>query len=61
MWGALLTIAQKSFILIVAIVGVIDLLNFKDPSIVQYTIFDRRLDELEINFAETYGSFVFGF
>mgnify|MGYP000987909821 CR=1 FL=1 len=32
-WGAFLTLAQKIFILIVAIIGVLDLLNYKDPNI----------------------------
>ena len=44
MWGALLTFAQRIFILVVALVGVIDLFNYKNPKITQYTIFDKRTD-----------------
>ena len=45
----------------VAVVGVIDLYNHKDPNITQYTIFDKRTDGEEINFAESYGGFAFSF
>ena len=39
--------------------GVIDLYNYKDPNITQYTIFDKRIDDKEINFAGNYGGFAF--
>lgn len=61
LWGALLTLMQQGFILIVALIGIIDLFNYKDPNIIQYTIFDKRTDPAEINFGDNYGSFVFGF
>ena len=59
-WGAMLTLMQKSFILVVTIIGVFDLFNYREPKITQYTIFDKRNDGKEINFGENYGSFVFG-
>ena len=43
-----------------AVSGLIELLNFKDPSVVQYTIFDKRSDPDPINFGENYGGFIFG-
>ena len=50
----------KIFILVVAVVGLIDLINFKDPNIIQYTVFDSRIDPEEINFGQNYGGFIFG-
>ena len=44
----------------VAATGVIDLFNYKDPSITQYKIYDKRQDDQEINFGENYGGFLFG-
>ena len=40
--------------------GVVDLFNYKDPSITQYKIYDKRLDGTELNFGENYGGFLFG-
>ena len=51
---------QKSFLLVVIIIGVIDLYNFRDPKIIQYTIFDKRNDETEISFGGNYGGFIIG-
>ena len=59
-WGAFLTVAQRVFILVVAVIGVIDLFNYKDPNIIQYTVYDRRSEQEDINFGENYGSFYFG-
>ena len=59
-WGALLTLMQKIFILVVTILGVIDLFNYKDPNITQYRIFDKRTDGNILNFEENYGGFFFG-
>lgn len=47
-WGTLLTLMQKVFILVVSILGVIDLYNYRDPNITEYTIFDKRNDGTEI-------------
>ena len=58
-WGALLTLMQKGFILVVTILGVIDLFNYRDPNITQYSIFDKRTDGAEINFGQNYGGFIF--
>ena len=59
-WGAILTLAQWIFILVVATLGVIDLVNFEDPTITQYKIYDKRQDDQEINFGENYGGFLIG-
>ena len=58
-WGAFLTIVQKVFILVIAVMGVLDLLAYKDPNIVQYTIYDKRNDDSELNLAENKGGFIF--
>ena len=58
-WGAFLTIVQKVFFLVIAVMGVLDLLAHKDPNIVQYTIYDKRNDDSELNLAENKGGFIF--
>ena len=60
-WGAVLTLAQKIFILIVAVIGVIDLFAYKDPNITQFKIFDKRNDDTVINLAENHAMFLIGF
>ena len=59
MWGAILTLAQMTFILVVAVIGVMDLVAFKDPNITQYRIFDKRDDNTELSFSELHGGFFF--
>ena len=61
MWGAILTLAQKIFILIVALIGILDLFSYKDPNITQYKMFDKRNDDTEYNLAENYANFLIGF
>ena len=58
--GAILTMAQRTFILVVAVIGLIDLFNFKDPKITQYRVFDKRNDDHELNLGENYGGFLIG-
>lgn len=41
--------------------GVISLLSYENPSISQYTVFDSRDSNIEVNMDESYGEFVFGF
>ena len=60
-WGGILTLAQKVFILVVAVMGVIDLFNYKDPNITQYKIYDKRNDNREFNYGELHGAFLFAF
>ena len=59
-WGAFLTLVQKIFILVVAMIGMLDLFAYKDPNITQYSIFDKRSDNQEFNFEENYGGFIIG-
>ena len=59
-WGALLTLTQKIFILVVTMLGVIDLFNYRGPNITQYRIFDKRTDDTVLNFEENFGGFFFG-
>ena len=39
--------------------GILDLFAFKDPNIVQYTIYDKRDDDTELNLGENQGGFIF--
>ena len=59
-WGALLTLVHKSFIFVVAIISILDLLDYRDPNITQYKIYDKRTDGTEINFGENNGNFLLG-
>ena len=52
LWGAFLSISEKLFILVVAVLGLLDLFAYKDPSITQYQIEDNRKDDKLFNFAE---------
>ena len=41
--------------------SLIDALEYQDPQITQYTIFNPRIDGTEYNFGEMYGGLSFGF
>jgi len=41
--------------------GVISLLRYENPSISQYTVFDSRDNNIEVNMDDSYGEFAFGF
>ena len=60
MLGAIVSFAEKVFILVVAVMGLIDLFTYKDPNITQYSIYDSRQDNKEYNFKEANGSLLFG-
>ena len=47
-------------LLVVAIEGLLSLTSTKVPSIHQYSVFDKRNDDKEFNFGESYGGFLFG-
>ena len=59
-WGALLTLLHKSFIFVVAVISILDLLDYRDPNVTQYNIYDKRSDGTEINFGENNGKFLLG-
>ena len=59
MLGAIVSIVQKIFILVVGSMGLVDLMTFKDPNITQYTIYDARLDGKEVGFKEANGNLFF--
>ena len=60
MLGAIISLVEKVFILVVGVMGLIDLFSYKDSNITQYSVYDARLDGKEINFKEAHGSFLFG-
>ena len=41
--------------------GVLDLFAFKDPNIIQYTIYDKRNDDTVLSLGEHKGGFIFAF
>ena len=59
--GTLFTISLATFILIFGLYSLIDIYEYRDPQITQFTIYDKRQNEAEINFGEAFGSIAFGF
>ena len=59
--GAFFTISLRFFILVYGLMSLIDVLQYKNPQISQYTIYSHRNDMETINFGETYGNIAFGF
>ena len=57
--GALLSVLIKSFLLVFAINGTIDLINYEDPQITQYDIFETRRDGDEVNLGEAKANVAF--
>ena len=45
MLGAIVSFVEKVFILVVAVMGLIDLYTYKDPNVTQYSIYDMRNDD----------------
>ena len=45
-----MTLMHGAFILAVIVIGVIDLLNYENPNITQYKIYDSRKDDKEFKF-----------
>ena len=58
--GALLTLSMRVFMLVFIVTGVLSLMNYSDPQITQYKIFDNRSDGREINLGESYGNVLLG-
>ena len=59
MLGAVVSFVEKVFILVVAVMGLIDLFTYKDPNITQFSIYDTRIDNKEFNFKQANGGFLF--
>ena len=58
--GALFTIAIKGFLLLYLTLAFLELTGYKDPKIIQYTVYDPRVSGDEINLGESHGAFMFG-
>lgn len=59
--GALVSLAMQGFMLAFTLTGLISLINYKNPSISQFTVLDSRDKNQEVNMDESYGEFAFGF
>ena len=59
MVGAIVSIVEKIFILVVGAMGLLDLMTYQDPNITQYSVYDARLDGKEIGFTEANGNLFF--
>ena len=59
--GASMTLGMKVFMLFFILTSTINLLDYKNPQITQYQIYDSRSDGKEINFGDSYGDVIFGF
>ena len=56
-----MTFGMRAFMLFFIVTSVIDLIDYKNPQITQYQIYDNRSDGRELNFKESYGDIIFGF
>ena len=61
MLGAIVSFVEKVFILVVAVMSLIDLFTYKDPNITQFSIYNARNDNKECNFKQANGGFLFAF
>ena len=59
--GTFFTFGLATFILIFGLFSLIEIFEFKNPQITQFTLYDKRQSAAKFNFAETYGSIAFGF
>ena len=60
MLGAIVSFVEKIFILVVAVMGLIDLFTYQDPNITMYSVYDARLDGKEISLEEANVNIIFG-
>ena len=58
-FGGTLTLFENFFIIVVAILGLIELMAYKDPNVTQFKIYDARENGKEFNFGEHHGNFLF--
>ena len=58
--GAFLTVCMKAFMLFFTLEGIFALLDYQNPQINQYRIFDERNDGREVNLGESLGYPMFG-
>ena len=58
--GSLLTLGMRGFMLIFTLTGVLALLDYKNPQINQYRIYDERVDGREVNMGQAQGFLMFG-
>ena len=57
--GGIFTIIVRLLILVIGILSLIDLVRYKDPKVVEYTVYENREDDEEFNFSELHGNMVF--
>ena len=49
----------RLLLLVIGILSLIDLVRYKDPKIVEYTVYENREDDEEFNFSELHGNAIF--
>jgi len=59
--GASMTLAMQVFMLFFIVTGTINLMDYKNPQITQYQIYDSRSDGREVNLGKSHGDLFFGF
>ena len=57
--GAVFTVLIKGFLLFYLATSLLDLREYKDPQITQYTIYDPRITDDQVNLADSRGTFIF--
>ena len=59
--GALVTLGMQGFMLMFTLTGVLSLLNYDNPQITQYVVYDNRNDNMTVNMDESHGEIMYGF
>ena len=57
--GAFFTFAIKGFLLLYLMLAFLGLTGYKDPQIIQYTVYDPRVSGDEVNFGDSRGALMF--
>ena len=59
--GSFFTIGLATFIIAFGLFSLIDIYEYQNPQITQYTIFEKREDSNDLNFGQMLGNIIFGF
>ena len=58
--GSIVSILLAISMIGISIMGVLDLKNYEDLNIIQYDVLEKQNDDVEVNFGENGGGFLFG-
>ena len=58
--GSIVSIFLAIAMIGISVMGFLDLKNYEDLNIIQYDIYEKQNDDVEVNFGENGGGFLFG-